>query len=356
MFHRILIASVVGLITAAAARADEHVCDKTPFTDFLFSVGDKLDCYFTIETWQRGGDHQSSFYDAKSTGEKISSSDALIAKFRRDLPGVTILRDPANDRIIHLIDAGLSNRDGYPLEKKASIDYSGPLEDLPNQLGKSMWYAVRRSDPLGCDFQSDVVTMVKVHFEGKTIRQILTDSVPLKKYGRILWIAQTYGHRSDNRTASEITYIGPRLTRAAGKNEGAVVEVSLPAELTLGRRMPATVVIRNTGDKPFYCMEVGPLPNDKMEIKLTDRDTNQPVKMSARGQQIMESISMAGAGVGLGRLEKGESIEWPIDLAEFYTLPPGRYRLKIKLHLYRDLTTGREFPVSVDPVDFVVAR
>jgi hypothetical protein len=165
---------------------------------------------------------------------------------------------------------------------------------------------VARSERAGCDFQNDVVSTVKVHSKRNTIRQILTDAVPLKKYGRILWISHTRSKNGGELT-TDVTYIGPKLNKASGKNDGAVVEISIPAEFTVGRPMPTTVVIRSDGDTPFYCMEVGPLPNDGMEMELTDRDTNRQVKMTERGQRIIESVRIGGSA-GLARLEKGKSI------------------------------------------------
>ena len=345
----------VSILAANAAIADEYRSDKTQFTDYLFAAGEKLDCYFTLETWGLWTDRPSSFKDVKIREEKLASIDALVAKLKHEIPGISVTRDPVNSRILHLTDGRLLKESDYVLEKQASIDFTGPLEDLPNALGKDIWWAVGRSVPSGADFQNDIVSMVKVHFERQGIRQILTDAVPLRKYGRILWIAHTSRRISDGELMTGVTYIGPKLTKASGKNEGAVVEISIPAEFTLGRPMPTTVVIRNDGDTPFYCMEVGPLPNDGMEMELTDRDTNRQVKMTEGGQRTIESVR-SGGSVGLARLEKGKSIEWrALNLAEFYAPPPGRYRLAVKLHLDRALG-GHDLPVRVDPLDFVVAK
>lgn len=355
MRWHVLVVFVLAVLATPAAWAGDRDCDKTPFTNFLFAVGDKLDCYFTIETWQPEEQHPSSFYDARSPDDKISSIDALIAKLKRDLPGVTVTRDPRNGRIIHLIDAGLLNQNRYALDKQASINFSGPLEDLPNELGKNMWYAVQRSEPLGCDFQNDVVTMVKVRFEGKAIRQILTDAVPLKNYGRILWIAQTYAHKSDNQPGSEITYIGPKLISASGESDGANVQISLPVECTYARPMLATVKISNSGEKPFMCMEVAGIPNDKMTMSIENFETGKPVEMNDRGVLFMANIREGGAQGGIGRLRKGESLERTIDPRRFFTLAAGRYRFTAKFSLYRE-PDYRGIPVTVGPMDLVVAK
>jgi hypothetical protein len=344
----------VSILAVNAAVADEYRSDQTPFTDFLFAAGEKLDCYFTLETWELWNDHPSCFKDVEIRDDKLASIDALVAKLKHEIPGITVTRDPANGRILHLIDGSLLKESHYVLEKQASIDFTGPLEDLPNELGKGMWWAVARSERAGCDFQNDIVSMVKVHFERQSIRQILTDAVPLRKYGRILWIAHTR-RKNDGELTTDVTYVGPKLVKASGKNEGAVVEISIPAEFTLGRSMPTTVVIRNAGDTPFYCRETGPLPNDKMEMELTDRHTNRQVKMTEGGQRTVESVRRGGSGADV-RVEKGKSIDWvAMNLAEFYAPPPGRYRLTVKLHFYRELG-GHDLPVRVDPLDFVVAK
>src|ERR1022692_2008431 len=102
MHRRILFVFMLAVFGAGTARAGEPDSDKTPFTDFLFTAGDKLDCYFTLEMWKLWGDHSSCFKDVKIRDEKLASIDALIAKLNREIPGITVTRDPANFRILHL--------------------------------------------------------------------------------------------------------------------------------------------------------------------------------------------------------------------------------------------------------------
>lgn len=354
MCQRILLIFVVAMFVPRAVLSDERDKDKSQLNDFLTAAGNKLDCYFTLETWIPGGSHSSRFNGVKLRQGMPTSIDSLIAQLKREVPGIVVTRDPANARILHLIDGGLLKESRYALERRASIDFSGPLDDLPDALGRNMWYAVRLSDRARGEFRSSIVSMARIHAEQTVIRQILTDAVPLKNYGRILWIANTRIY-NDGHPGTEITYMNPNLNSASGKNEGAIVEVSIPAECTLNRPIPVTVVIRNTGEKPFYCMTVGDLPNNEMEMELTDRDTDQPVKMTENGQQTIESDRLLGDGVGLGYLVKGKSLISGVDLDEFFAPPAGRYRLAVKFHFYRD-SGGRDLPVSVGPVDFVVAK
>jgi len=326
--------------------------DRMPYTDFLFAAGDRLDCYFTIETWWHSEKNPSCFNGLRIRDEKLASVDALIAKLKRDIPGSNIVRDKDNRRIIHLIEKGLFKQEDYVIEKETALEYSGALQDLPTALGKVEPRIGRCDSASGSDLQNDVVTTVKVHLDKEKVRKILGDAVPIQDYRRILWVGKTL-IQMDGRSITQITYVGQKETTASAQNDGAVVEISLPAKCTFGRPLPATVVIRNNGNKPFFCFEVSGLPNDRMAMKLENRDTNEPVDMTPYGKNFMRNITRGGQS-GFAKLEKGKSRTWRINLHEFFAPEPGRYRFTASFALHRN--GEHDISINVDNLDFTVSK
>jgi len=343
------------LIGGAIVGGDDHGAggDRVSYADFLFAAGEKLDCYFTIETWWGSDRFRWCCEGPRIRDEKLTTVDALIAKLQRDFAGIDVVRDRDNGRIIHLIETGLPMQNDYVIEKEAALDYSGALEDLPDALRKTVPRIWRCDSALGVDFKNDVVTTVKVHLGKEKIRKLLTDAVPLQNYGRILWIAKTLIQR-DARSITEITYVGPKQISASAQNEGAVVEISVPAKCTFGRPVPATVSIRNKGDKVFFCDEVSVMPNERMEMNLVNRETKVPVEMTKYGKNFMKSIKLLATQSGIAKLEKGESGTWTIDLDEFFAPARGNYRFSATFLLRRD-EQYHLFKVTVDDLDFGVS-
>jgi hypothetical protein len=159
---------------------------------------------------------------------------------------------------------------------------------------------------------------------------------------------------NDGELIKDVTHVGPSETTASAQNEGAVVEITALAKYTARQPIPITVVIRNTGDKPFYCLSVADLPNDKMEMKLENRDTKTPVKMSKRGKIYMENVKDSGQA-GIERLEKGKWMSRTIDIAEFFPITAGRYTFTASFVLHRDFDS-HDIPVVVNGLDFTVAK
>lgn len=352
MRRSVLLALAVVVFSTGFAAAGKLDSGRIPFTDFLRTAGDKLDCYFTIEATFGALTLNTRFDDLTIRDEKIASIDGLIAKLKRDIPDADVVRDGNSFRIIHVIEKGLAGHKRYALDEEASLDYSGLLRNLPNVLrdaGRAIW---AWNSGILDDLSGDAVTKVDVHIPKEKIRKLLTDSVPLKKYGRVLWTAKTRINRG--RLGTEVAYGGPKQATASAQNMGAVVEISVPAECNSDRPIPVSVVIRNVNSKPFECESVAGLPNDRMQMKLVNRDTKAPVAMSQRGMIYMESVAHGGQ-VGLERLEKGKSFGREIDLGQFFPTRPGRYAFTATFVLHRE-SDWHDIPITVGPVDFVVAK
>ncbi|MDQ2731829.1 MAG: hypothetical protein M3Y56_09240 [Armatimonadota bacterium] len=153
----------------------------------------KLDCYFTIEA-DRGADNHIPFFDMTVVPDRedVESVDALVAVLRQQLPAVTVVRSRDNSSVIHLIETSLEQDNSYLLDRKFDFTYSGVLGGLPNEIGNRFDGRLRepRGGAFGEDY-NDWDTKVHIISNNTSIRDILTDHVPLTGYWRVLWIAAT---------------------------------------------------------------------------------------------------------------------------------------------------------------------
>jgi hypothetical protein len=203
---------LVLLVGAGVVRADDgYIVDhEMAYEEFLYSNGKQLDCQFTVEMWMSTVTRSSCFNGLLIHDEKLATIEALLAKLKRDIPKAQIIRDPRNPRIIHLVEKSLLEDKNYVIEKSAALDFSGAIEDLPDALGKIAPGIGQSTGGVGGELASyvDGVTKVNVHIKREKIRDLLTDAVPLKTYGRILWVAKTNGETTIH-PRTEITFIDP---------------------------------------------------------------------------------------------------------------------------------------------------
>jgi hypothetical protein len=160
----------------------------------LYAIGDKYDCYFTLEIALESGNQRQSL-----EGQIVSP--ILNGKsLRKELDGLTkripylqYRFDAYNPKIIHIIDAHLSKEHDYSMDKIISeISFDGIGFDLVNELGRKGG-AVSSKGPLDISegLTIDLSSQLRVRESDKSIRNIVTNSLPLQGRGRILWIAQT---------------------------------------------------------------------------------------------------------------------------------------------------------------------
>ena len=72
---------------------------------------------------------------------------------------------------------------------------------------KLRWRSARSLD-IPDDLFDDFTTEVTIHARKQPVRQILTNCVPLKKYGRLLWIAES--SEKNGKLATVVQYYGPK--------------------------------------------------------------------------------------------------------------------------------------------------
>lgn len=160
----------------------------------LKDIGEKYDLYFTLETGLISGDRAQSLEGQEvPTASKTTGLRNALERLRKSIPNLTYEYDRNNSRIVHIIDARLRKEKGYAMEKMIdSIEFEGFPVNLVNTVARkginiSASGSLSTTEALGVDFGTRLIVKEK----NKRVRDILTNSIPLKGRGRILWIART---------------------------------------------------------------------------------------------------------------------------------------------------------------------
>jgi hypothetical protein len=181
----------------ASAGADVQV------RELLADLGKKYDVTFTIEeailkdhvmgrirgSRQRSPDED---IDLKATLENLSQT----------VPSFTWQTDANNPKIIHIIDEHLLHRNGYALDRKIDgIDFTGTVGALVDAIAAkgipvSSAGVFDSHELMFTDFNSSV----EVKGKNLSVRDALSDFVPLGGRGRILWFAETHVDGTDATT------------------------------------------------------------------------------------------------------------------------------------------------------------
>jgi len=177
--------------------------------EYLDGIEDALGVYATIERLADTKTHDSPLSLADVLNENVSSIDTLIAKLSNELEGVTIVRSEFNPAVIHLIETVLLENPAYPLEQRATVEYTGTLEGLLEQLhAQSLPIAPKRGGGIPMLEPMDDSTETAVNATDALVRIILVDAVPLAGYERILFEAVRYNR--DNSPQVEVIFSGPK--------------------------------------------------------------------------------------------------------------------------------------------------
>jgi hypothetical protein len=201
----------------------EQQIEKVGWDIFLAELPEQLKFHVTIERLSRapGGEKigESPFDDCEVTLEaNITTVDRIVEKLQREMKGVKVVRNKNNPVICHLIDERLLKIKHYVLDKEVDIAYSGPIDDLADELGKvtpaikSAWRGGAIGEVLG-DFR----TQVRVRAKDESVREVLTECVPLKHYNRTLWIARTT--KTNDNYLTTVRYQGQRWVREDEKSK-----------------------------------------------------------------------------------------------------------------------------------------
>jgi len=157
----------------------------------LNEIGTALNCHFTIEDSSQDSAplRQRPMPDLPTP----TLIPATITLLQSQLPDCRVFQDAKVNSVIHVEFAGLEADNEYVLSKLRDLDFSGPIYGLELKISKAEGKRLQINDGFGSLILTDF-TPTSVHATNESNRAILTDSLPLNRYDRILWEAYTdYG-------------------------------------------------------------------------------------------------------------------------------------------------------------------
>lgn len=161
----------------------------------LDELGLKYDYFFTIEeSWKdkEPVNHLESYevqrqQEGRDIWRELNSLQKLV-------PGFTYKQDKANPKIIHIIEGDLAQQREYVLDRKIpSLNFAGTVFHLVEAIAKQGFNVSAKSGMTYSDAaMADFKTEVKIEAKNLTVRNALSDYIPLKgRSHKILWIART---------------------------------------------------------------------------------------------------------------------------------------------------------------------
>ncbi len=188
----------------------------------MTAAGKRFGCHFTLEY---------SFADGKAPalGDNIftlgnsESLDSVLTTLHRELKDFTILQSGNHPRTFHVVQNDLYSDSTYPLNAVVSLDYSGYLEGFVVSDGKGgkaidsvgllrslakLVKGIQGGYPDGRQggFE-DCETRITIHARNKSVREILTEGLPVTKYKPLLW--RSVRMRVGGENAAVVQFFGP---------------------------------------------------------------------------------------------------------------------------------------------------
>ncbi|MFA7160398.1 MAG: hypothetical protein WC299_13950 [Kiritimatiellia bacterium] len=179
------------------------------FHEYLTQVGDKLDCYFTVESVGQTGYLNNPILDAMVDVDvkAVQDLNSVIMSLANDIPivwkaenmtnriGLVVDKIDLERPIVRIRDVRLTSVKHYALDEQMSIEYSGTLDGLLSSLSsRNSLIQRQRVVSVGMGpIVVDVQTQARVAARDKAIRDILTMCTPISRYSRVIWSSYTNG-------------------------------------------------------------------------------------------------------------------------------------------------------------------
>lgn len=245
-FHARWSAVLTVVIGASCAHADEPGAPPMSLGQYLWKMGDQLDCYFTIEDRPIPGTQAFPWISGIKDFEpdlNIATIDALVAKLDQELEGVQVVRSTKHPSVVHLTAEDLLQQ-GYVMDQQVTTQYAGLLGELPNHLGTLLngeiktreWGSIQKAR---AGLFDDRTTEAVVDVQNEEVRDVLTGAVPLEGYSRVLWASGRY---DPTEPTVYVRYTGRRL-----KPEDFISSLELYL-LEMGKRLDCYFTIEDRPD------------------------------------------------------------------------------------------------------------
>jgi len=174
---------------------------------FLQMAGAQTGCYFTLEYSSPRERKRRLDVNVKNY-DNVTSVESLVSRIRRDLPGFEVQPNERNSNIFHIIERECAKEDEYPLNLKTSLEFTGTPNGwssvekgvvVTNEVGLMSTLALKvKGLRLSSVFPGsqgtlylDTKSRISVHATNETVRNIITDCLPLEGYSPVLWRAIT---------------------------------------------------------------------------------------------------------------------------------------------------------------------
>jgi hypothetical protein len=224
-----------------------------PCEDYLFLIGPKIGCYFTLEyrSYKLTGQvpRIESFITFTTNDLAVASTEDLVSNLRRSLNGFTIEQDVKNPKVIHIIEGVLEHQKDYVLNKRTSLSYTGNLvncivedaqgrnlvhgEGIVNAMASKVGGIQNGTTEAGSQGAfDDCSTVVNIEATNETVRSILTDYIPLAGYKTVLWRAATTITRREGETNVLVQFYGPKLASANAPVNHSNAALGSPPDIT----------------------------------------------------------------------------------------------------------------------------
>lgn len=190
----------VGIVQLSILQVSGQQTQSTPprkyfrLADTLREIGNKFDCYFTIETGLVAGDHLTSIEtQTVPLTIKHKKLKKALEQLRKEVPNLTYRVNEEIPKIIHIIDTRLLNQKDYAMEKILDeFSFDGVNHKMVAAIAKkgvniSVFGPLSTTDLLVVDFR----TVNSVNEKNRSVREIVTKFVLLKERSRVLWTALT---------------------------------------------------------------------------------------------------------------------------------------------------------------------
>ena len=177
---------------------------------FLY-VGEKFDCYFTIE--YRANDHDAGKFQSRIQDVDFDTSiedwNTLLEHLRVKLPEATVTQDKENPAIVHIAEKSLADVKRYAIETPVSLQYKGTVKNLPQAIAERTGDTLKETSGLLNNSPADYTTRIYIDVRSRPVRNVLSDFLPFCHYNRILWESYCWLH--DGKKNVNVEYTSVRI-------------------------------------------------------------------------------------------------------------------------------------------------
>jgi hypothetical protein len=219
--------AVVSTMAVGAGQVRSQTVDREYVSGYLGNLGQRFDCYFTIEQFRDGvtANILRKHIDADTSLRAIAD---IAPSLERQLEGFEVLRSPDNPAVFHIVAAKVHAIPAYWLDKRLDMSFQGLTGGLLGKIVSSGAGVIPQTTFITSDSpRYDAATQVTVAAKGLAARSILTDFLPLSRSSRLLWSANTTllkegGTRMPIVGGKAVPVPGLTMTWAAGTQEVSV--------------------------------------------------------------------------------------------------------------------------------------